>query len=179
MVYSIPKDESQSIEDPENDLEQSEIELAKKASRAFAVAYVNGIYHTIKSIDPSLVEKIKILKKYPFYLYVFIYQKTPGKIDELEIYCERKFNGDGLSEVKEIYHSCEFDETVLENKKKSLPGKDIHWRWSSLEISKMYMMAKFEGKRVGRSIYEHSLYSSDEPSHKSFLDHYPGTPAPS
>ena len=172
MVDSVPKEQSQSLEDSENKLDQSEIDLVKMASRAFAVTYINEIFFTIKSIDPSLLDKLRIIRKYPFYLYLFIQQEEPGKIERLEIYCEHKSNGDGLSEVKKIYHSSEYERSFTDEMKKSLAKNCINWRWSKLEIAKMCMMALSEGKRVGKSIYDHSSYSSEDSSTSSVLHHH-------
>lgn len=152
-------------------LEKSEIELVKKASRAFAVGYVNNLFNTIKTNNPSLVRKLKITNEYPYYLTLFIHQKTPGEIDELVIYAEPKNNGDGLCEVKEIHHSYECHSMFLKEKEKSLASGCIRWRWNSLEIPEMYMKAIAEGKRAGRTICDYSIFSSKAPCPKSFLQY--------
>jgi hypothetical protein len=145
-----------SIDIPESPIDEHEIELVKKASRAFAVTYVNEIYNTIKSIEPSALEKFEIIKQYPCLLYLFIYQNKSGEIEQLDIFSEQKYCGDGLSEVKEIYHSSEFGSSFINNKKKKLANRCNNWHWSSLKISKMFMMATYGGRRVGRSIYNQS-----------------------
>jgi hypothetical protein len=152
-------------------LDTNEIALVKKAARAFAVCYVNEIINTIKSIDPSAVEKLVISKKYPFYLHLFIDQEIPGVIKQLDIYSEHKNNGDGLSEVKEIYHTSECDITEIEEIKKNLAGKCINWRWNWLELGKMYTLSITEGKKVGWSIYNRFVLSFGGTYPRSFVNH--------
>jgi hypothetical protein len=150
-------------------IDEGEIALVKKASRAFAIGYVNEIYNTINHTDPKALKNITITNKYPFYLYVFIHQDEPGKINQLDIYSERKYHGDGLSEVKEIYHDFEYDSIFLRKKKRNLAKTCNHWRWSSLEIPKMYTMALSEGRRVGTSIYNRYVLSFNWLFPKSFV----------
>lgn len=175
---SIAKEDNRWGDGSENHLDESEIELVKKASRAFAVSYVNEIYNTIKSLDPSLVKKLKIIDEYPYYLHIFIHQETPGKVEKLDIYSEPKMYGDGLCEVMEIYHNSEVGSSFLEEKKIRLAQKCMKWHWPSMEISKMYMMAISAGKRVGKSIFDYSQLSSTVSFRKQLhtsLQHCPGT----
>ncbi len=158
MDLSVTKEENTPIEIPENGLDESEIELATKASRAFAVSYVNEIYNTIKSIDPSMLKQLKATRRYPYSLYVFINQDEPGKIKQLEVYTGLKPNGDSLCAVKEIYHSAHPWDSSIGERMTSLSHKGIRWCWSSLEISGMYALARSEGRRVGSSIYKHCAH---------------------
>ena len=150
-------------------IDEGEIALVKKASRAFAIGYVNEIYNTINHTDPKALKNITITNKYPFYLYIFIHQDEPGKINQLDIYSERKYHGDGLSEVKEIYHDFEYELDFLRKKKRNLTKRCNHWRWSALEIPKMYTMAVSEGRRVGTSIYNRYVLSFNWLYPKSFV----------
>jgi hypothetical protein len=160
-------------------INEGQIALVKKASRAFAIGYVNEIYNTINHTDPKALKNITITNKYPFYLYIFIHQDEPGKIKQLDIYSERKYHGDGLSEVKEIYHDFEYEITFLRKKKRDLAQRCNHWRWKNLEIPRMYTMALSEGRRVGTSIYNRYVLSFNWLFPKSFV-HQPNMnfPAP-
>jgi hypothetical protein len=169
IIYALAKLHTDSKDILNILLNEGEIALVKKASRAFAIGYINEIYKTIKREDPSAIENITLTHKYPFYLYIFIHQEEPGKIKQLDIYSEQKYNGDGLSEVKEIYHNIEFDLTYLRKKKRSLAKTCNHWRWNSLEIPKMYTMAISEGKKVGMSIYNRYVLSFSWLYPKSFV----------
>jgi len=140
----------------------SDIDLVKKASRAFAVCYVNEIYNTIKSMNPSLLKKIKITNGYPYSLHLFIHQEKRGEVKRLEIFSEPKYNADGLCEVADIYHDSEFDTTYIEEKKKYLSKNCMNWHLSSLEINKMYTMAKSAGQRVGKSMCRYSRFCSED-----------------
>ncbi|UCG68313.1 MAG: hypothetical protein JSV09_10895 [Thermoplasmata archaeon] len=132
MDIIIPEEGEPSKEGLEKAVDESEIELVKKASRAFAVSYMNEIYKTVKSLDPKVVEKIKLTRHYPYYLYLFIHQDRCGKIKELDIYSRQKLSDDGLCEVKEIYHDCECGNFLIEKKKKRLGEESLDWRWSKL-----------------------------------------------
>jgi hypothetical protein len=165
-----PKNEgNEPVEPSGNDLFKGEIELVKKASRAFAVCHINEIYDTIKSIDPTALKKCDITKSYPYYMYVFIHQEESGKIDRLDIFSEPKSNGDGLCEVKEIYHSLEHDDSFIEGKKKNLEEKCKSWGWDSLELPRMNAVALCEGIRLGISVYVNSLISTDDSIFNDFM----------
>ena len=155
MDLSVTKEGNTSIEIPENGIDESEVELATKASRAFAVSYMNEIYNTIKSIDPSIVKQVKATRRYPYSLHVFIQQEKPGRIEQLDLYTERKSTDHELCEVKEIYHSAHPWDPSIKDRMRNLADRGIRWRWSSLEIPEMYAMARSEGRRIGRYIYSH------------------------
>lgn len=157
------------VEPSEDGLVKGEIELVKKASRAFAVCHINEIYDTIKSIDPTALKKCDITKNYPYYMHVFIHQEKHGRIDRLDIFSEPKSNGDGLCEVRDIYHSLEHDDGYLEGKKKDLEGKCKTWGWDSLEIPKMNTVALCEGIKLGISVYVNSLISTDDSILNDFI----------
>ena len=165
METSIVEGEHRFSKFPDNHIDEGEIELAKKASRAFAVGYVNEIYNTIKSMDSSALKKFKITQQYPYYLHLFIHQEKPGEIERLEIYSEEKLHDDGLCGVGEIYHDSETESSFIKDKKKNLTDRCVNWKWFSLEVSRMYTEALSEGKRIGKSIYNHSQFSSTGPSH--------------
>jgi hypothetical protein len=170
MILTLVKAHNNDTNDnQEITINEGEIALSKKASRAFAISYVNEIYKTIKTVDPSALNNITITHKYPFYLYVFIHQEEPNKIKQLDIYSEQKYHGDGLSEVKEIYHDAESEAVTIRKKKRSLAKECSHWRWTSLEIPKMYTMAISEGKKVGNSIYNRYVLSFGWLYPKSFV----------
>jgi hypothetical protein len=169
IIYALAKLHDNTKDTLDSLINEGEIALVKKASRAFAIGYVNEIYKTIKREDPSAINNITITHKYPFYLYIFIHQDEIGKIKQLDIYSERKYHGDGLSEVKEIYHDSEYDSIFIRKKKRSLTKTCNHWRWNSLEIPKMYTMAISEGKKVGMSIYNRYVLSFGWLYPKSFV----------
>jgi hypothetical protein len=158
-------------------IDEGEIALVKKASRAFAVSYVNEIYNTIKSTDSTAMNNLTFIHNYPSYLYLFIHQEEPGEIKQLDIYSEKKNNQDGVSEVKEIYHEAECDTALIRKKKRILSKKCSHWRWKDLEIPKMYTMALTEGKKVGTSIYSRYVLSFNWLYPKSFV-HQPNMSFP-
>lgn len=170
MKIALQNEGNELLVSSENSRINGEIELVKKASRAFAVCHINEIYDTIKSIDPSALKKCEITKSYPYYMYVFIHQEKPGKIDRLDIYSEPKPKDDGLCEVKEIYHSSEHDNLLLETIKKNLAQKCKTWGWDSLEISKMNTVALCEGIKLGISVYVNSLISNDDLSSYDLLE---------
>ncbi len=145
--------ESNFKENFKHNLNESEINLVKKASRAFAVSYVNEIYKTINTLDPELFKKLKSSNEYPYYLHLFIHQEEVGKIDRLDIYTEYKPEADGMCEVREIYHCSECDNAVIEERKRCLSLRCMKWRLSHLEISNMYTTALFAGKKVGKSLH--------------------------
>lgn len=153
MITSDPLEDSSFFNALVKPLGKNEIELVKKASRAFAVSYVNEIYNTLKSLDPSDLDKFEITKQYPYNFYLFIHQKKPGEIEQLDIYSEQKYYGEGLCEVKAIYHNSEYDASYLEERRRFLNKRCTKWRLPCLEISKMNMTAKHAGKRVGKSIH--------------------------
>jgi hypothetical protein len=140
-------------------LDHNEVNLAKKASRAFAVTYVNEIYNTIKSMDPLALMNFRITKEYPYNLHIFIHQNEPKKIDLLEVYYQPKGMGDGLCEVKEIHHSSEEEDPEMDERKRCLAPNCITWKWSSLDMPSMYLKALCSAKRAGKSIYENSTFS--------------------
>jgi hypothetical protein len=140
-------------------INQNEIDLMKKASRAFAVCYSNQLYKTIRSNDPSLVNKLIITRQYPYYLHLFIFQKSHRIIDELIIFSEAKSSKDGLCEVISIDHSREEERALMEKRMEKLQKRCIKWKWISLELPKMFMMAISEGKKVGQTICSTSVYS--------------------
>ncbi|UCE37577.1 MAG: hypothetical protein JSW00_19340 [Thermoplasmata archaeon] len=159
-MSSLLGDEEINFNQDYNNLAKGEIELAKKASRAFAVCYVNEIYNTIKSLDPALLKRLKTANEYPYYLHLFIHQQTNGKIDTLDIYTEYKSKDDGFCEVREIYHCSECDGSYIEEKKRRLALRCMKWRLSQLELSKMYKIALCAGKRVGKSLHNFSNLTS-------------------
>jgi hypothetical protein len=169
---ALQNEGNESVKSSENGRDNGEIELVKKASRAFAVCHINEIYETIKSIDPSALKNCEITKSYPYFMYVFIHQENPGMIDRLEIFSEPKPKGDGLCEVKEIYHSSEHDNSILERMKKSLAHKCKTWGWDSLEISKMNTIALCEGIKLGISVYVNSLISSENYNSNEILEDF-------
>ena len=169
MILTLARVHNNTIDNQENIINEGEIALSKKASRAFAISYVNEIYKTIKKVDPSALNNITITHKYPFYLYIFIQQEEPNRIKQLDIYSEQKYHGDGLSEVREIYHEAQHDPSYIRKKKKDLVKESSHWRWTALEIPKMYTMAISEGKKVGMSIYNRYVLSFGWLYPKSFV----------
>jgi hypothetical protein len=169
MIYTLAKVHGNVKTPLACPINEGEITLSKKASRAFAIGYVNEIYNTLKKVDPSALNNLCIIHKYPFYLHIFIHQDEPNSIDQLDIYFEHKNNDDGLSEVKEIYHSAESDAATIRKKKRILAKTCNHWRWTSLEIPRMYTMAISEGKKVGMSIYNRYVLSFDWLFPKSFV----------
>jgi hypothetical protein len=152
--------ESNFKENIRNNLDESEIKLVKKASRAFAVSYVNEIYKTVKTLDPELFKKLKSSNEYPYYLHLFIQQQESGKIDKLDIYTEYKPEADGLCEVREIYHCSECEISEIEERKRCLSLRCMKWHLSHLEISSMYTTALFAGKKVGKSLHNLSTLTS-------------------
>jgi hypothetical protein len=177
MIYTLAKVHDNVKTPLACPLNEGEIALSKKAARAFAIGYVNEIYNTIKKVDPSSLNNLCIIHKYPFYLHIFIHQDEPGSIDKLDIYFEHKNNDDGLSEVKEIHHSAEHDPNSIRKRKRTLAKTCNHWRWTSLEIPRMYTMAISEGKKVGMSIYNRYVLSFEWLFPKSFV-HQPGLNLP-
>jgi hypothetical protein len=153
LETSIHEEDNRSTEVSEKSIDKNEIALVKKASRAFAVSYVNEIYNTIKSLDPSSLERFEITRQYPYYFYLFIHQEKPGEIERLDIYSEQKYYRDGVCEVREIYHSSEFESSYIEEKKGNIAKRCENWQLTSIEVPKMYMIARYGGKRVGKSIY--------------------------
>jgi hypothetical protein len=168
MILTLAKVHNNN-ENQEIKMNEGEIVLSKKASRAFAISYLNEIYKTIKKTDPSALNNITITHKYPFYLHIFIHQEEPNKIKQLDIYTEQKYHGDGLSEVKEIFHDYECDPVTIRKLKRTLSKECSHWRWTDLEIPRMYTMAISEGKKVGMSIYNRYVLSFGWLYPKSFV----------
>jgi hypothetical protein len=143
-----------------NHLDENEIKLVKKASRAFAVSYVNEIYKTVKTLDPDLFKKLKNSNEFPYYLHLFIHQEESGKIDRLDIYTEYKPEADGLCEVREIYHCSECEGSFIEERERCLSLRCMKWHLSQLDISNMYTTALFAGKKVGKSLHNLSNLTS-------------------
>ena len=169
MILTLVKTPLNTIDNQEININEGEIALSKKASRAFAISYVNEIYKTIKKTDSSALNNITITHKYPFYLHIFIHQEEPNKIKQLDIYSEQKYHGDGLSEVKEIFHDAQHETSYIRKKKREFVKECSHWRWKELEIPKMYTMALSEGRRVGNSIYNRYVLSFGWLYPKSFV----------
>jgi hypothetical protein len=177
MIYTLAKVHDNGKTPLASPINEGEIALSKKASRAFAIGYVNEIYNTIKKKDPSALNNLCIIHKYPFYLHIFIHQDESNSIKMLDIYFEHKNNDDGLSEVKEIFHNAECNAATFRKRRRTLAKTCNHWRWKSLEIPRMYTMAISEGKKVGMSIYNRYVLSFDWLFPKSFV-HQPGLKLP-
>jgi hypothetical protein len=168
MFNSLVNDEA-SLRVIEPELGKSDVERAVRASRAFAIKYINEIFRTIISMDPKVINKLKVTKQYPYSLYVFIHQEKPQEIDQLDIYMEKKNQGDGCCEVKEIYHSSKIGDASIEDKQRCLMGKCSSWSWNSLPISKMNALSLSEGRKIAQSLYDDYNFSAVDTSLNSLM----------